>query len=145
MLPLELEKNEGGKQRHCKLCNTTMKWSNKTKKGTQFSCTLVHWAGYNNYSVSPRNREHCIWVSHFCVQSQRKPGCNAVWKKIFLNSLSQWVTLRTVQCIQKSHKLILDLLNSKIKDSFVVNTILSLNTILISLHIYYMNKMVTYF
>lgn len=54
-------------------------------------------------------------------------------------------TLRRVQCIQKRHKLILDLFNSKIKDSFVVTTILSLNTLLISLDIYYMNKMLRYF
>lgn len=143
MLPVELEKNEGGQKRHCKLCNTTLKWSDKTKNELSFPAPWSTALVTTLLCLSTQQRTLHLDILLLCSVTEKAwMQCRL---KDILYSLFQRVTLRRVQCIQKRHKLILDLFNSKIKDSFVVTTILSLNTLLISLDIYYMNKMLRYF
>lgn len=59
MLPTELEKNEGGKRdtkKHCKLLNTTLKWSDKTKNELSF----------------PAPRSIALVTALFCPSTQQR-------------------------------------------------------------------------
>lgn len=59
MLPIELEKNEGGKRdtkKHWKLLNTTLKWSDKTKNELSF----------------PAPRSIALVTTLFCPSTQQR-------------------------------------------------------------------------
>lgn len=97
-----------------------------------------------HYSVSPPTED--IAFGYLTFVFSHRESLDAMQSERRFSVLIISVTNTENSSVHKKrHKLILDLFNSKIKESFVVNTILSLNTLLISLDIYYMNKMLTYF